>query len=75
MTDVTAMSYVRQAAYNDGFSAARNTPSPKEKALAAFIAENWHHCPVDENITIKDCCCWGGDHCTECLVKHATKLK
>lgn len=49
----------------------------KEKTdlLAKFIAENWHCCPIDENISVKDCGCWGCDHCTKCIMENAEHLK
>ena len=43
--------------------------------LAEFIVKNWHHCPIDENVTVKDCGCWGCDHCKMCILKNTEHLK
>lgn len=43
--------------------------------FAEFIATNWHFCPIDENVTVHDCECWGSDKCKECLLANADHIK
>lgn len=69
------LSAIIEEAWEAGWTAARSAPSPTEKALAAFIAENFHHCPVDEFTPVPECNCWGGTGCPGCILKHATRLK
>ena len=42
--------------------------------LAKFIVENWHHCPVNAEVTVSNCDCWGGENCFLCIKKHADQL-
>ncbi len=44
------------------------------KLLAKFIVENWHHCPVSDEIHVDDCECWGCDNCERCIQRHADNL-
>lgn len=42
--------------------------------LAKYMVKNWHSCPVPDSVTVENCCCWGGNLCAKCIVKHANDL-
>lgn len=45
------------------------------KLLAEFIVTNFHHCPVNINVDVPGCECWGEEYCKTCIRKHADQLK
>ena len=50
------------------------TEESKAKALAAFIAKNWHFCPINEIIHVPGCMFWGSDMCPSCILEHSNSL-
>lgn len=54
-------------------------PKSKEvaRALAAFIVEHWHYCPVHESVPVDGCEGWQSvpAACLECVKRHAGELK
>ncbi len=50
------------------------TKAESAKLLAKFIVDNWHHCPIREDVPVEDCDCWGSENCYLCIRKHADQL-
>ena len=53
----------------------------KAETLALFIVQNWHYCPIDENVTIEKCEGWTGGctfldqmKCAKCICKHSNEI-
>ena len=46
----------------------------KADALASFIVDNWHFCPVDIEVEEKECDGWKSDKCKRCVCKNALTL-
>ena len=52
-----------------------NCAKKKAEHLAEFIAINWHHCPIDENVSVPDCECWKSEKCKSCLLCNVEHIK
>jgi len=48
----------------------------KVDALAGFIVENGHFCPVLENVAVKDCDGWkeNCEKCKKCVIENCKSL-
>lgn len=53
----------------------------KAEILATFIVQNWHYCPIDDEVPVKDCEGWTGcsdgfnqTKCVKCILKHTDDI-
>lgn len=43
--------------------------------IATYLVQNYHYCPIDEEVSIADCEGWKpSEHCVKCILKHSSSL-
>jgi len=47
----------------------------KAEKLTLFIVNNWHFCPIPEDIMVRHCDGGGGEHCKDCILDNVHNLR
>ena len=46
----------------------------KTERIAAFLVQNWHYCPLDEELNIPNCAGWRNKACVKCICQNSEAL-
>ena len=47
----------------------------KAEVIASYLVQNWHYCPIDDEVNIPECEGWRVcKKCVKCILKHSDAI-